>query len=46
MSARRMCENVIESMDTAFDNFVPRRSYDLQKVEDLAPKYVEHPMVY
>jgi len=46
MSARKMCENVIESMDTAFDNFVPRRSYDLQKVEDLAPKYVEHPMVY
>ena len=46
MSARRMCENVIESMDTAFDNFVPRRSYDLQKVEDLAPKYVKHPMVY
>jgi glycosyltransferase involved in cell wall biosynthesis len=46
MSARRMCENVIESMDTAFDTFVPRRSYDLHKVEDLAPKYVEHPMVY
>jgi len=46
MSARRMCENVIESIDTAFNNFVPRRSYDLQKVEDLAPKYVEHPMVY
>jgi len=46
MSARKMCENVIESMDLAFDKFVPRRSYDLQKVEDLAPKYVEHPMVY
>ena len=46
MSARRMCENVIESMDTAFDTFVPRRSYDLYKIEDLAPKYVEHPMVY
>jgi len=46
MSARRMCENVIESMDTAFDTFIPRPSYDLQKVEDLAPKYVEHPMVY
>jgi len=46
MSARKMCENVIDSMDIAFDKFVPRERFNIFKVEDLPKKYVQHEMVY
>jgi len=46
MSARKMCENVIESMDKAFDNFKPRAKFDLMQVQDLPTKYVKHSMLY
>ena len=46
MSARKMCENVIDSMDTAFDKFTSRNRFDLHKVTTLPSNYVEHPMVY
>ena len=46
MSARKMCENVIESMDEAFDKFVPRERFNIFKVEDQPRKYVQHEMVY
>jgi len=46
MSARRMCENVIESMDLSFDKFVPRERFNIFKVEDVAKKYVQHEMIY
>ena len=34
MSARQMCENVIESMDEAFEKFVPRPRFELHKITD------------
>ena len=46
MSARRMCENVIQSMDEAFDKFIPRSRFDIYKVDELPRKYVQHEMVY
>lgn len=46
MSARRMCENVIESMDLSFDKFVPRERFNIFKVEDVTKKYVQHEMIY
>jgi glycosyltransferase involved in cell wall biosynthesis len=46
MSARKMCENVIDSMDLAFDKFVPRERFNIFKVEDLPKKYIQHEMVY
>ena len=46
MSARKMCENAIKSMDEAFDKFTPRSRFDLYKVEEVPSKYVQHEMVY
>ena len=46
MSARKMCKNVIESMDEAFDKFVPRERFNIFKVEEQPRKYVQHEMVY
>jgi len=46
MSATNMCKNVIESMDLAFDKFVPRERFDIFRVEDMPKKYVQHEMVY
>jgi len=46
MTAAKMCENVINYIDKTFDNFVPRSKFDIIKVEDIKPKYVEHKYVY
>jgi hypothetical protein len=46
MSARMMCENVIESMDESFEKFVPRSRFDLIKVTDRPKKYVKHKLIY
>lgn len=46
MSARVMCNNVIESVNEVFANFKPRSRYDLTKVETPAKKYVKHKLVY
>ena len=46
MSARKMCENVITSVDEAFDKFTSRKRFDLYKVDTLPSNYVQHPMVY
>lgn len=46
MSARQMCENVIDSMNEAFETFVPRTRYDLYKVTDRPKKYVNHKLIY
>lgn len=45
MSARMMCENVIQAMDEAFDKFVPRTKYDVIKVEDKEVERVPHKLV-
>jgi glycosyltransferase involved in cell wall biosynthesis len=46
MSARKMSENVIESMDKAFKEFAPRKRFDIFKVDELPRKYIQHEMVY
>ena len=46
MSARQMCENVIDSMDETFEKFVPRTRYDLLKVTDRPKKYIKHKLIY
>ena len=46
MSARQMCENVIDSMNEAFETFVPRTRYDLHTVTDRPKKYVNHKLIY
>lgn len=46
MSARMMCENVIDSMDETFEKFVPRTRYDLYKITDRPKKYVKHKLIY
>ena len=46
MSARKMSENVIESMDKAFDKFVPRERFTIFKVTEQPKRYVQHEMVY
>ena len=42
MSAKNMCKNVVEAIDTTFDNFTPRSKFDILKVEDLKPQRVKH----
>ena len=46
MSARQMCENVIDSMDEAFAEFTPRTRFDLHKVTDRPKKYITHKLIY
>jgi hypothetical protein len=46
MSARMMCENVVESMDETFEKFTPRTRFDLIKVTDKPKKYVKHKLIY
>ena len=46
MSARQMCENVIDAVDESFEKFVPRTRYDLLKITERPKKYVTHKLVY
>jgi glycosyltransferase involved in cell wall biosynthesis len=46
MSARQMCENVIDSMDESFEKFTPRSRFDLLKVTDRPKKYITHKLIY
>jgi hypothetical protein len=46
MSARQMCENVIDSMDETFEKFTPRSRFDLIKVTDRPKKYITHKLIY
>ena len=42
MTAEGMVTNVMDSMDEAFDKFTPRDKFDLLKVDDLEPDYIQH----
>ena len=46
MSARQMCENVIDSMDETFEKFKPRARFDLHKITDRPKKYITHKLLY
>jgi glycosyltransferase involved in cell wall biosynthesis len=46
MSARQMCENVIDAMDESFEKFVPRPRFELHKITDRPKKYITHKLIY
>ena len=46
MSARQMCENVIDAMDESFEKFVPRSRFDLHKIQERPKKYITHKLIY
>jgi len=46
MSARQMCENVIDAMDEAFENFTPRSRFELHKITDRPKKRITHKLLY
>ncbi len=46
MSARMMCENVIDSVDETFEKFTPRSRFDVMKIKDRPKKYITHKLIY
>jgi len=46
MTAANMGKNVIVNANKALEQFVPRKRFDIFRVEDQPSKYVKHPMVY
>ena len=46
MSARVMCENVVDAIDETFAKFTPRSRYDVIKVTDRPKKYITHKLKY
>lgn len=46
MSARQMCENVIDAMDETFEKFKPRERFELHKITDRPKKYITHKLLY
>lgn len=46
MSARMMCENVIDSVNETFEKFTPRSRFDVMKIEDRPKKYITHKLIY
>ena len=46
MTAESMTNNMIEAIEETFVKFKPRRKFDLIKVEDRKPDFVNHKMIY
>ena len=46
MSARMMCENVIDSMNEAFEKFTPRPRFEVHKITDRPKKRITHKLIY
>ena len=46
MSARQMCENVMDAMDETFEKFKPRARFELHKITDRPKKYITHKLIY
>ena len=46
MSARQMCENIVDSMDETFEKFTPRSRFDLVKIQERPKKYITHKLIY
>jgi len=42
MSAQKMSQNVINTMDECFDTFVPRPAFDIFKAQERPSRYIEH----
>lgn len=46
MSARQMCENVIDAMNESFEKFTPRPRFELHKITDRPKKRITHKLIY
>lgn len=46
MSARMMCENVIDAMNESFKKFTPRPRFELHKVTNRPKKRITHKLIY
>lgn len=46
MSAKHMCDNVIDCVDETFATFKPRKKFELLKIEKLPKNKIVHPLVY
>lgn len=46
MSARQMCENVIDAMEESFEKFTPRPRFELHKITDRPKKRITHKLIY
>ena len=46
MSARQMCENVIDAMNESFEKFTPRPRFELHKVTNRPKKRITHKLIY
>jgi hypothetical protein len=46
MSARQMCENVIDAMDESFEKFIPRERFELHKITNRPKKRITHKLIY
>jgi glycosyltransferase involved in cell wall biosynthesis len=46
MSAKHMCDNVVETISETISTFKPRKRFELIKTEKLAKKKIVHPLTY
>lgn len=46
MSAVNMCKNVISTIEATFDNFKPKKDFELIKIDKLERKKILHPLTY
>jgi hypothetical protein len=46
MSARQMCENVIDAMNESFEKFTPRPRFEVHKITDRPKKRITHKLIY
>jgi glycosyltransferase involved in cell wall biosynthesis len=46
MSAKHMCDNIIESVEETFATFKPRKKFELLKIEKLPKNKIVHPLIY
>jgi len=46
MTAKAMSQNIIDVIEETLEKFTPRDIFDFIKVEDSAPDYVEHKLIY
>ena len=46
MTGQNMSNNIIMAIEETFENFTPRPRFELIKVQDKKPDYVEHKLVY
>ena len=42
MTSTTMTNNIVRCMNKAFDNFTPRKSFEVIKIKNLEPKKIQH----